>query len=76
MNFLDDATKQIRTIIDHKNRSYTLISQLLYFCRRDGILRCAVEKMIISKLLREFYEDFYGGHFAERVTTEKTLAAR
>ena len=75
MNFPEGATKQIRTRIAHKSRSYTLIGQLLYLCGRDGVLRRAVGKSDVPNLLREFHEDFCGGHFAGRVTVGKILAA-
>ena len=75
MNFPEDATKQIRTRIVHKSRTYTLIGQLLYFCGRDDILRRAVGEMDVPKLLQEFHEDFCRGYFAGRVTVEKIFAA-
>lgn len=75
MNNPEGATKQIKTRIAHKSRSYTLLGQLLYLCGRDGILRRAVEKSDVPKLLREFHEGFCGGHFVRRVMVEKILAA-
>jgi hypothetical protein len=75
MNFLEDATKQIRTRIAHKSYSYTLIGQLLYFCGRDDNLCRSVGKMAVPKSLREFHEGFCGGHFLGRVIVEKILAA-
>ena len=60
MNFPEGATKQIRTRIAHKSRSYTLIGQLLYFCGRDGVLCHAVGKTDVPNLLRKFHEGFCG----------------
>ena len=60
MNFPEDATKQIRTIIAYKSRSYTLIGQLLYFCERNSIFYHAVRKTVIPKLLRELHKIFKG----------------
>ena len=65
MNFPEGATKQVRTRIAHKSRSYSLIGQFLYFCGRDGVLRRAVGKADVPNLLREFHDGFcetcYGG---------------
>lgn len=70
MNFSDGTTKQMRTKIVHKSYFYTLIGQVLYFCGRGGILRRTMGKTVVPKLVREFHEDFCGGHFAKRVVME------
>lgn len=75
MTFSEDATKQIRTRIEHKSQFYILIDQLLYFSRRDGVLRRAIGKAEIPRLLWEFHERFCGEHFADRITVEKILMA-
>jgi hypothetical protein len=73
INFLESATKQIRMRIAHKSQSYTLIGRLLYFCRRDGILRRAMEKTVVLKLLREFYEFFFRDSLWDELEWKKSL---
>jgi len=64
MRFLVGATKVVRTKIAHKSRNYLMISNQLYFQGKDGVLRRAIRKRDTSRLLYEFHDGFYGGHFA------------
>ncbi len=73
MRFPIGATKAVRTRITHKSRNYSMISNQLYFQRRDGVLRRTIGKHDTSRLLYEFHDGFCGGHFARRITIEKIL---
>jgi len=73
MRFPVGATKVIRTKIAHKSRNYLMIGNQLYFQGRDGVLLRTIGKHDTSRLLYEFHDRFYGGHFAGRITKEKIL---
>ncbi len=75
MRFPDGATKVVQTRIAHKSRNYLMIGNQLYFQGKDGVLRRTIRKRDTSRLLYEFHDGFYGGHFAKRITTEKILQA-
>jgi hypothetical protein len=75
MRFSDGATKAIRTRIAHKSRNYSMISNQLYFQRRDGVLQRTIGKYDTSRLLYEFHDGFCGGHFAGQIIAEKILQA-
>jgi hypothetical protein len=75
MRFPVGATKIMRTRIAHQSQNYSMISNQLYFQRRDGVLRRTIKKRDTSCLLHEFCDGFYGGHFAKRITAEKILQA-
>jgi len=75
MRFPIGATKVVRTIIAHKSQNYSMIGNKLYFQGRDGVLRRAIEKRDMSRLLYEFHDGFCGSHFVGRITTEIFLQA-
>jgi hypothetical protein len=75
MKFQVGATKAVWTRIVHKNRNYLMIGNQLYFQGGDGVLRWTIGKRDTSRLLYEFHDGFYGGHFVRWITTKKILHA-
>ena len=73
MDFPKGATKQIRTKIAHKSRSYTLIVQLLYFCGRDGILRRTVGKIDLPNCYKSFMKVFVENILRNELQWRKSL---
>jgi hypothetical protein len=73
MRFSNGTTKAVQTQITHKSQNYSMISNQLYFQGKDGVLRRTIGNCDTSRLLYEFHDGFYGGHFAGRITTEKIL---
>jgi hypothetical protein len=73
MKFLVGATKVVQTRIAHKSQNYSIIGDKVYFQRRNGVLRRTIWKNDTSRLLYEFHDGFYGGHFVSRIVVEKIL---
>jgi hypothetical protein len=68
MKFPVGVTKAVWTQIAHKNQNYSMIGNQLYFQGRNDVLRRAIGKCDTSRLLYEFHDGFYGGHFVRRIT--------
>jgi len=69
MWFLVGSTKVLQNQIMHKNQSYLIIRDQLYFQGKDGVLQRTIRNGETSHLLYEFHDGFCEGHFLGQITT-------
>lgn len=72
----DDLDAKTRRRLKHNAARFSLKAGLLYRKEIDGIYRRCLDDNEGLKILEEFHDSAYGGHFARHFTAQKNTQGR
>ena len=63
------------TLYQRGSRCYTIFDGVLYRQGIDGVLQQAIDAKEASKVVKQYHDGFYEGHYAANYTAKKILHA-